>query len=57
MLILTLHGSLDFHDGLAVVVVALTLLMGSVLSTLRQRMTQRRDDARRPEEHAVEVGG
>lgn len=42
MHILPLHGTLDFHDGLAVVIVALTLLMGSALSTLRQRMARQR---------------
>jgi hypothetical protein len=37
MLVLPLHASLDFHDGLAVVILVLTLVLGSFLSSLRQR--------------------
>jgi hypothetical protein len=37
MLLLPLHGTLDFHDGLAVLVLALTLALGSLLSSLRRR--------------------
>jgi hypothetical protein len=40
MLILPLHASLDFHDGLAVIVLVLTLALGSFLSSLRQRQRQ-----------------
>jgi hypothetical protein len=40
MLVLPLHASLDFHDGLAVVILVLTLALGSFLSSLRQRQRQ-----------------
>jgi hypothetical protein len=37
MVWLPLHASLDWHDGLAVVVFVLTLALGSVLGALRRR--------------------
>lgn len=37
-----LHGTIDLHDGLAVLVVALTILMGSALSSLRERQRRGR---------------
>ncbi len=37
MHLILLHGTLNRHDGLAVVVVALTIMMGSFLSSLRHR--------------------
>jgi hypothetical protein len=37
MLILLLHGTLDHHDAIAVVVFALTLALGSFLSSLRRK--------------------
>ena len=40
MLILPLHASLDFHDGLAVLILVLTLALGSFLSSLRRRQRQ-----------------
>jgi hypothetical protein len=40
MLILPLHASLDFHDGIAVVILVLTLALGSFLSSLRHRQRQ-----------------
>jgi hypothetical protein len=37
MMILPLHGTLDHHDAVAVVVFALTLALGSFLGSLRRR--------------------
>jgi hypothetical protein len=45
MLIFPLHASLDFHDGLAVIILVLTLALGSFLSSLRQRQRQARPQA------------
>lgn len=38
MLLPPLHGTLDFHDGLAVVVVGATLGLWTLLASLRERM-------------------
>ncbi len=51
MQLLPLHASLDRHDALAVVVLALTLALGSILASLRRRQRRpappdtRRSDA------------
>jgi hypothetical protein len=37
MPILPLHASLDFHDGIAALILVLTLALGSFLSSLRRR--------------------
>ena len=50
MHLILLHGTIDRHDGLAVVVVALTILMGSFLSSLRQRHRRGQPSAAAPEE-------
>jgi hypothetical protein len=48
MYLLPLHASLDRHDALAVVVLALTLALGSFLASLRRRMRRAASaDARR----------
>jgi hypothetical protein len=45
MHLILLHGTIDRHDGLAVLVVALTIVMGSALSSLRDRQRRgRRND-------------
>ena len=42
MHLILLHGTIDRHDGLAVLVLALTILMGSALSSLRDRQRRGR---------------
>lgn len=38
MLIFPLHGTLDLHDGIGVLIVASTLALWTALSALRERM-------------------
>lgn len=46
MLPLPLHGTIDRHDGIAVLVVAATILLGSFLASLRRRQRRMPPPAR-----------
>lgn len=56
LMILPLHGTLDFHDGIGVLILVLTLALGSFLSSLRRRQQAAQDGERLEADPALRSG-